>query len=239
MHSDFNSINLAAPAVLALLAAVFGLALSAVVIVVALLARKRVVAIGMAGVAGSGVLFYCVALFGLSFFSQEQVLPLGGEKYFCEIDCHIAYSIASVERVKTLGNGPSRVNARGEFYVVTLRTRFDETTISSSRPRNAPLTPGPREAVMVAADGREFPVSASATAALGAEGLIAPLRRPLIPGEQYVTHLAFDLPVDAKNPRLLLTSKGWDYHWMIGQENSWLHKKTWLALDPPTAVAGR
>ncbi len=33
MHTDFNSINLAGPAVLALLAAVFGLALTAVVIV--------------------------------------------------------------------------------------------------------------------------------------------------------------------------------------------------------------
>jgi hypothetical protein len=33
---------------------------------------------------------YFMLLSGVSFASSEEVLPPGGWKYFCEIDCHIA-----------------------------------------------------------------------------------------------------------------------------------------------------
>ena len=39
----------------------------------------------------------------------------GQEKYFCELDCHIAYSVQNVQRMKSIGNA----TADGEFYVVT------------------------------------------------------------------------------------------------------------------------
>jgi len=239
MNSDFNHINLAAPAALAMVAAVFGLAAAVLAIVVGWIARKRVFAIWVGAAAGSSMVLYMAVLLGLSFVSQERALPPGAEKYFCEIDCHLAYSITNVERVKTLGSGPQQVTALGEFYVVSLRTRFDETTISPRRPRNATLTPNPRELELVAADGREFPVSPAANAVLDAAGNNTWLGQPLVPGQQYVTRVAFDVPRDAVSPRLLLTSRGWDYRWMIGQENSWGHKKTWLALGPASAVAGR
>src|SRR6266849_10826601 len=36
---------------------------------------------------------YFILLSGVSFASSEAVLAAGGWKYFCEIDCHIAYSL--------------------------------------------------------------------------------------------------------------------------------------------------
>jgi hypothetical protein len=52
----------------------------------------------------------------------------------------------------------------------------------------------------------------------------------LIPGQSYTTELRFDLPKDAREPRLLVTSTGWEEHLLIGDERSPLHKKTWFRL---------
>src|SRR5512146_2768419 len=77
------------------------------------------------GVLVAGACLYLLLLAGFSISSHEQTLPRGEEKYFCEIDCHLAYSIADA---KWLGEGPRRTLA------VTVRTRFDERTISVRRP---------------------------------------------------------------------------------------------------------
>ena len=38
---------------------------------------------------------YAVVLFGTAAVSSDRTLPVGDRKVFCEIDCHLAYSIAS------------------------------------------------------------------------------------------------------------------------------------------------
>ena len=43
------------------------------------------------------VIGYLILLGGVSFASTEKVLPAGGWKYFCEIDCHIAYSVIGAQ----------------------------------------------------------------------------------------------------------------------------------------------
>ena len=45
---------------------------------------------------------YVVLLLGASLASLELVLDLGEPKYFCEIDCHIAYSVEYVTTTKAL-----------------------------------------------------------------------------------------------------------------------------------------
>jgi hypothetical protein len=50
------------------------------------------------------------------------------------------------------------------------------------------------------------------------------MNTPLRPGESYTTTLAFDLPADARNPSLLITEGEWLTHFVIGHENSPLHK---------------
>jgi hypothetical protein len=236
MHTDFNSVSLAPIAVMGLLGAIFGLCLTTAVIVGALLMRKRWVAVTMAALACLGGLLYATLLFGLALVSEERVLSPGGEKYFCEIDCHLAYSVVDVQTTRTLGHGPGEAAAKGVFYVVSVRTRFDENTISARRPRNAPLTPNSRR-IQLVADGEQYPVSQAGQAALAAEGPNPLLTTPLLPGEQYVTRIAFDAPPNLANPRVLLTAEGWETRWLIGEENSWFHKKTWLGLAKVSAKA--
>jgi hypothetical protein len=103
-----------------------------------------------------------------------------------------------------------------------LRTRFDETTTSPNRPKEAPLTPSPREVRLVDSVGRQYvPVSTSGT----------PLLTPLKPADSYATQLEFNLPKGATSLRLLInTIPQWPDKLVIGDENSWLHKKTYFAL---------
>ena len=57
------------------------------------------------------------------------------------------------------------------------------------------------------------------------------LMQPLVPGESYVTELAFTVPNEARDLKLLVrTVPAFPDHFVIGDENSLLHKKTFLAL---------
>ena len=54
---------------------------------------------------------------------------------------------------------------------------------------------------------------------------------PLRPAESYATELEFRVPKDASGLRLLLnTAPAWPDHLVIGDENSWMHKKTYFSL---------
>lgn len=130
------------------------------------------------------------------------------------------------------------MKAQGNFTIISVRTRFDERTTSPHR-GNAPLTPSPRELWVVDDAGRSFPVSQAGQQALtdssqAGESLMQPLR----PGESYISKVVFDLPPDAHNPKLLIESPI-NPHWigevLIGDENSVLHNKVFLAL--PAGVA--
>ncbi len=98
---------------------------------------------------------YFILLTGVSFASSEEVLPPGGWKYFCEIDCHLAYSLIGAQTAAALGPEMQQVTARGEFVVVRVKTWFDERTISAHR-GNGPLTPNSRKVILVDNAGRSF-----------------------------------------------------------------------------------
>lgn len=230
-HIAFNFQGNAVLAVLAFLgtAGLLGAGLLAAVVSLARghrdLARR--IGIGMA----AALLVYGAALMVFSLASQEVVLAPHDEKYFCEIDCHLAYSVTAVQHTRTLGPPDRPVAARGEFCLVTLQTRFDELTISPRRGREAPLWPNPRYLRIEDEQGRRFGPSPGGQAALDATlPDQAPLTLPLRPGESYTTTLAFDLPLDAERPRLLLGESIWPAHLLIGHEQSFLHKKTFFAL---------
>ncbi len=221
-----SNMNFPAPlAVLGFLAASAGLILALASALIFWFARKpkfaRIAALSVA----VGAVLYFALLFGFSAASHATILAPGQEKYFCEIDCHLAYSVLDVK---------SQSDAASTRYVITLRTRFDQTTISPNRPRDAPLTPSPRELRLLDSAGHSYaPVSTAGT----------PLTTPLKPADSYTTELDFtvpkdvpkdvsrDAPKDATALRLLLrTSPGWPDHVLIGDENSLLHKKTYFAL---------
>jgi hypothetical protein len=177
---------------------------------------------------------YVTVLLGASIASREQALPPGEEKYFCEIDCHLAYSVATVDTTKTLGSTSARETASGTFYVISVRTRFDEHTVSPHR-GDAPLTPSPRIVTIEDDAGRSYSISQAGQQALenslGVEW--TPLTRPLRPGECYATQLVFDLPSNARGPKLLIAGPAepeWLGRIIIGEEDSILHKKVYLRL---------
>jgi len=209
-----SNMNFPAPlAVVGFLGACVGLFLAVSAVLIFWFASKRKFARYAAVAIGVGMVTYFSLLVGFSAGSHSNTLARGQEKYFCEIDCHLAYSVVDV---KTQAAGDSN------DYVVTLRTRFDEGTTSPNRPKDAALTPSPREVRIIDSAGREFPPISSTGASL---------MTPLKPAESYTTQLEFRTPNDAGGLRLLVnTAPQWPDHLVIGDENSWGHKKTYFAL---------
>ena len=160
-------------------------------------------------------------LLGFSSFSHERVLAMGEEKYFCELDCHIAYSVQNVQRAKSIGSA----TAAGEFYVVTVRARFDPTTIAPWR-GDAPLSPNPHDVSLVDERGQTLKPSAAGQQAWeSSHGASASLMQPLRPGESYQTTMVFDVAPGTTSSRLLISSQGFPMPVLIGDESSLLHRK--------------
>lgn len=169
---------------------------------------------------------YLFVLLAFSFASSDQLLAQGQEKHFCELDCHLAYSVTSVQATKTLGDPPNQLTAAGTFRVVTIKTRFDENTISRNRGDDL-LYPNSRVVTVSDANGNEYFPSAEAHRVLEASRAAGTaMTIPLRPGETYSTTLVFDLPADVKDPTLWIREGETITHLIIGHENSPLHKKT-------------
>ena len=199
-----------------------------------LLARRFV----QGGVAVAGL--YLATLLVFSFTSREHVLERNDAKYFCEVDCHLAYSVGDVLKSAELGAPSNKLRAGGAFYVATVKTWFDERTISPHR-GNGPLAPNPRAVRVMDDAGRQYGISPEGQRALELSGAKStPLTQPLRPGESYTTTLVFDLPADIANPRLLIAESDSVTRLLIGRENSFFHKKTSFRLvaHEATAAAG-
>ena len=174
---------------------------------------------------------YFILLGGVSFASSEKVLPAGGQKYFCEIDCHLAYSVVDAQSAGAFGPEMQQITAQGKFEIVRVKTWFDEKTISPKR-GNGPLTPNRRRVLLVDEKGRRFPPSLEGQIALARNNRsTTPLTQPLRPGESYTTDLIFDVPYDAERLRLLIIEDDPETHFVIGHENSLYHKKIYLGLE--------
>ncbi len=170
---------------------------------------------------------YAALLAFFSWASYDRTVARGDEKFYCGMDCHIAYSVRNVERFKTIGDAM----AHGEFYVITLRSHFDERTIAPWR-GNGALTPDPPTLVLVDGSGRECPVSAVGQKGWEAvHGQPHSLRDPLRPGESYETAWVFDVPAEAQSLRMFAGWDGFPSYLLIGDEASRAHRKTYFALD--------
>ncbi|MFQ5742490.1 MAG: hypothetical protein ACE5HV_02750 [Acidobacteriota bacterium] len=210
-----------------------------VVVVYALVVGKHALAKLAAVVAvtvGGG---YLAILLSFSFFSSEKVLRAGQMKYFCEVDCHLAYSVMDVSTAETLGSGVRQATASGTFYVVTLRTWFDERTTSVGR-GNGPLLPNARWLFVIDDRGRRFNTSLEGMEAIGNGATMGrgsvPLTQSLRPGDSYQTTLVFDLPSGAGIPLLYLGERHLVTLLIIGHENSPFHKKIFFALEPQDRI---
>jgi hypothetical protein len=203
-----------APLVLLLfLGAGFVLFCSAIGAAIAAAARRRTLARRLAAGALSAAVVYGVVLVGVSLLSRDRTLAAGEKKYFCEIDCHLAYSVESV-------------SSGEKSMTVAIRTWFDPSTIASFR-GDGPLTPNPRAVFLVDDGGLRYPPSTS----------IAPLDRPLRPGESSLTTVSFDVPPGAGPLRLYVGDTPGLENLIVDHENSPFHARTYFAL-PASSASG-
>ena len=155
---------------------------------------------------------YWVVLLGASLLSRERTLSAGEKKYFCEMDCHVAYSVEDAA-------APERGRRQ-----VTVRTWFDPSTVAPFR-GNAPLTPNPRVVYLVDGAGRRY-LPSPAPVPDGATALTQPLR----PGESYLSTFAFAVPARAGSLRLYLGDAPGLENVIVNHENSPFHARTYFAL---------
>jgi hypothetical protein len=159
------------------------------------------------------------------------------EKYFCELDCHLAYSIIQVSVMDSLGSGPAGQKPSGRFWLVTVQTRFDKNTISARRSLTEPTWPAPRRVALVSAEGERFPPIEDEDSNLAALGISStPITRELAPGASYTTRFVFDLPEEAVATGLLLTDDLVVSRFLIGHERSPFHAPTLLQLPSPSVA---
>ncbi len=217
-----TNVNLAAPlGALALLGTGFVLSVAAIFLVQSLIVRKRQRAKIVLSAMVAVCCLYLAAILLFSIGSHEKLLARGEEKHFCELDCHLAYSIVGTRQAKTLGDSAKQASAQGVFIVLTIKTRFDETTIAPWR-GNGLLYPNSRTLTLIDESGHSYgPVSQSGT----------PLTSPLRPAESYTTDVVFDTPIDVKHAILLMNEGDWITRLVIGHENSPLHKKASFQID--------
>ena len=176
--------------------------------------RKRGALRATAAVSIITVAVYTAVLLLFSVASNQVLLGRGHEKYFCELDCHLAYSVVSA------GYEPDPQVAGDTRYVVEVQTRFDPTTISPHR-GNGSLSPSPRDVVLLD-HGREIRPSE-----MQGQSLMTPLR----PGESYRTKLIFEVQGTSGHPFLWLHTRANTPEWMmIGNEVSPLHRKVLFQL---------
>lgn len=177
------------------------------------------------GGAGIVVGVYAALWLGAGFLSGDTVKGATEEKYFCEIDCHLAYRVVAISSVEQVPG------ASGRVWAVELRTRFDETTISPRRGREAPLWPSPRRVELRDARGGAYRPMAGIDGWLTAHAVHSvPLSQELRPGDSYTTTLLFDLPGTTVPSQLLVEDADWINALVIGSEESPWHGKVLLPI---------
>lgn len=151
--------------------------------------------------AGAAVGGYLVLLLVVSFLSRERVISLHSGKKFCGADCDLSLAVDSAERV-------------GDRYLLRVKVQSSAARVT--------MTPSAPTALLVDEQGRVY---------TGSDELDPQaFARPVGPGESYIKTLVYRVPAEVRSPRVWLQEGGWITRIVIGDEGSFLHKKTLIAL---------
>lgn len=157
--------------------------------------------------AGFAICVYAVLLVVSGAVSNGAQLSAGAEKHICELDCHLAYAVMGTAR-------PTATT-----YAVTLRVRFDETTIGANR-GNGQLYPGGRKIQLIDANGQKYEPSQ-----------VSGLETPLRPGETTNATVVFTVPASVQPATLRFEDSDPSKKLLIGSETAPLHKRTTFRLS--------
>ncbi|HZS45901.1 MAG TPA: DUF4352 domain-containing protein [Blastocatellia bacterium] len=214
---------------LLLMATFFGLIGAAGISVYAMLAGNWKLARRILVSSVAGLLVYFGLLFGVSFASFQKTVKLNEE--FCIWE--LCFSAPSMETTKTIGIGANQSIAQGRYYIVNVKIRSDAKRVIQT------LQPESVRVVAIDDHGRCYTFSVAGQKSLDAANSNPPLSLPwfhnLNPGESSERQIVFDLPADTKNPSLEITEGQWPTYLVIGDENSFFHKKTRIRLNNNSA----
>lgn len=210
-----------------LLLTVIAIALSLAVMVFASFAKNYFLVKVVAGAAVLAVFVYFVFLLVASLNSKEKVLALNEPKSFCGfyLDCHMHVAVISVTKTKTISGSGGVRSASGNFYVVTIKVFNDarRATIGLLEP----------EAFVTDQNGKQYQRVEEAERLLPASTVAFDQR--IGPDGSFTKPLVFDLPERTVNPTLQVNEgyriDRWLELFLVGDEDSWLHKKTKFQLE--------
>ena len=172
----------------------------------ALVTRRpgRAVSVGRAWLWTIGL--YVLVLLVVSFTSRTIVLPFPAEKRFCAIDCDLTIAVAGVMPAQRPVDG-------GRGLIVTVQVR--------SHAQTARIRPAALRAWLETDDGRRYaPLQPTPPALL----------ESLDPGAARYAEFVFPDPPGGRSLRLVVLEGGWGSRFVIGDENSFFHRKVMLEL---------
>ncbi len=168
--------------------------------------------------------FYIIIFLMSSIFSVEKTLALNEPKAFCGfyLDCHLQTAVLNVQKTKTIGDK----TANGEFYIVKVKVFSDAKNPSIAMRLLEP------KAVVKTGSGEVFTRNSDAESLLPTAQI--PLNKDVKTNEPFEKEIVFDLPPDAKNPRLDI-SEGYGIDKvieavLIGDEDSLGHQRQLFKL---------
>lgn len=208
---------------LLMLMTIGGLLAAAVLLAVAVYAKKTWLRNFVLGGVAVWFIFYIAMLFGFSATSEEKNLALNEQKEFCGfyLDCHMHTAVTDVRKTKTIGDR----RANGEFYVVTVKV--------FSNAKRATLGFGGLKLHVIDVDGKRYPHVPEA------EKPEPWFDRPVPAGDSFEREVVFDLPVDVKDPRLDMHDDGGLIEKiLIDDEDSIFHARNYFKLLEQADVAG-
>lgn len=218
--------------VLLMLMTVGGLFLATILFAVAVWKKQTWLKTFVLGAVAVWFIFYAAVLLTVSLSSEETTLAPGEAKEFCGFyfDCHLHASVSGVQKTKQIGDK----TANGEFYIVTVKISNDA--------KQAELGLHAPDAQVLDESGKVYDRDYSAENILIGSATESPFDRTVAAGGAFEKVTVFDLPIDVKNPRLdIAEGIGIDKlieSVLIGDEDSFLHRRSYFKLDADAQTAG-
>jgi hypothetical protein len=190
--------------------AVFGLVGIALLVgLIAFRSGRRSRALRALATAGVLVTLYGLGIALPALLVKTRILESPQEVSFCGFDCHLHVALIAAEAEPPTSPGAdTRV-------VVGVQVRSDAV--------QAPEHPSRLRFRLIDRRGREYPPAAYDTS-------LPPFTQDLAAGESYSRTLLFVLPADTEVRGLRVTWRGWLDFWVLGGANTFLRRKTLLAL---------